>query len=774
MAVPTQIYNFLIEEIRKLDQQEGYRFVERYLIGPQTIWETNSEILQTIPNIWSITECPDRILQYLKNIVGWTSDLDYITDELDYDTLRRLMSVSINLWKNRGPEDTINDIIYFTFNSRNRIWNWFDFRWVLDETQLGEDHQGLDPWIIDLPDPEVSGAENVSNLRVVEPESRIALEGIVDLMRAINETIEITYLKFLDQFLIESDLTQWQDSTTYNLAVEDGVLKVGNSLSTTELAWATELEANWINQVVYFRARFWGNGGSQAITIAPYGWYSTPYIVGYAISYNFSGSISVYSPNGLIGSFSYTLYEDVWYGFRFELSKYDGSIIFKIYIDGNLEYTAIDGAIDLTPGAPAFSLYYAYLECSEVETIYPNEMSEPYAKFSNMTYENASTQERFSLGPGGIYGGKYDTNVLVPRRILNRTCISVESRITDYAEFSTSLNLYNKTQTNDVVTSNAIQDPITYYGSDTAEFLIPSTDNSLHQLYRNANSVTSGKYYTLGICVKDNGVRYCNLLLPASHFDGLDSPGAAYARFDLETETVIATNTRTLIKRLQKDWYQIAIVGLCDTTDTEVPFYFGASSASSETYAGDGTNGLYFWLSSLQEGYGANEATFLTSPMENVSTSMQRIESKCYWLPGEYSKEIASKKHSVIWAPHWGTDDLLLDDSVIYDLYLSASERITLLWDYTNEYVCIKRNGTELLANTTTMTFGPQEAKIINLNPLDGTVEVLGASSGGVSSLAGTWKQYFTPLMSLFLGHEYDYNLATYLNGNISEIYPTE
>lgn len=774
MAVPTQIYNFLIEEIRKLDQQEGNRFVERYLIGPQTVWETNAEILQTIPNIWSVTECPDRILQYLKNIVGWTSDLDYITDELSYDTLRRLISVSVYLWKNRGPEDTINDIIYFTFNSRNRIWNWFDFRWVLDETQLGEDHQGLDPWIIDLPDPTVSGAENVSNLRVVEPESKIALVGLVDLMRALNETIEITYLKFLDQFLIENDLTQWQDPLTYNLVVEDGVLKVGDSLSTTEFAWATELEANWINQIVYFRARFWGNGGSQAVTIVPYGWYSTPYIVGYTISYNLSGLVSIYSPNGLIGSFTYILNEGIWYGFRFDLSRYDGSVVFKIYIDGNLEYTAIDGSINVTPGAPAFSLLNTYLECSEVETMYPNEISEPYAKFADIGYENASTNDRFSLGPGGIWGGKYDTDELVPRRILDRTCIAVESRIIDYAEFSTNLNLYSKTQANDVVTADSIQDPITYFGSNTAEKFTPSTDFSTHRLYRNANSITIDKYYNLNICVKDNGCRYVHLYFPSFYFKSTESTSLAYSRFDLYTGEVVTTSTKYFIKKLQKDWFHIATSAVAKSTDTEVPFYFGASSDSSETYSGDGVSSLYFWLASLQEGYGANEATFMTSPMENASTSMERRESKCVWLPGSYSAEIGSKKHSLIWSPHWGTDDILLDDSVIYDLYLSSSERITLLWDYINKYVCIKRNGTELLARTSAMTFDPQTAKIINLNPTDGTVEVVGATTGGTSAVTSSWKQYFTPFMSLFLGHEYDYNLATYLNGNISEIYPTE
>jgi len=774
MAVPTQIYNFLIEEIRKLDQQEGHRFVERYLIGPQTIWETNSEILQTIPNIWSITECPNRLLQYLKNIVGWTSDLDYITDELDYDTLRRLISVSVRLWKDRGPEDTINDIIYFTFDSRNRIWNWFDFRWVLDETQLGEDHQGLDPWIIDLPDPTISGAENVSNLRVVEPESKIALEGIVELMRALNEVIEITYLKFLDQFLIEGDLTQWQDPTTYNLHVEDGVLKVGDSSSTLELAWANQLDTSWINQVVYFRVRFWSNGGSPTVTITPYGWYSAPFIFGYTISYNFTGLITVYGPYGLIGSFTYTLNEGIWYGFRFDISLQEGSVIFKVYIDGNLEYTAIDGSISTSPGAPAFSLYYAYLECSEIETMYPNEMSEPYAKFSNMSYENASTQDRFSLGPGGIYGGKYDTDEFVPRRILDRSCISVESRITDYAEFSSSLNLYSKTQANDIVTSNAIQDPTIYFGSNTAELLTPSTDNSTHRLYRNANSVTSGKYYILNVCVKDNGSRYVNLYLPSSHFYEPLMTGAPLVRFDLEDGSVVTSNTKSLIKQLQKDWWHIAILGICTSTDTEVPFYLGASSATSETYAGDGSSGLYFWLTSLQEGYGTNQATFLTSPMENVSTSMERRESKCVWSPGNYSTEIASKKHSLIWAPHWGTDDILLNDSVIYDLYLSPTERITVLYDYVNKRVCVKRNWTQLLARTTTITFGPQEAKIINLDPFDGTVEVLGATTGGISAITGSWNQYFIPTMTLFLGHEYDYNLATYLNGNISEIYPTE
>lgn len=148
-----QMFNFLIAPIREEDKRVGGEFVKRFLQGPQAEWDSVTAKIRSIPDLWSVTDIADDHLQFLKWIVGWTSDpvLANVTADIDDATLRRLIAASGRLWANRGPESTIIDVLRLLTKTRLRIWNWFDFRWVLDETELGEEHEGRDPWIINLP-----------------------------------------------------------------------------------------------------------------------------------------------------------------------------------------------------------------------------------------------------------------------------------------------------------------------------------------------------------------------------------------------------------------------------------------------------------------------------------------------------------------------------------------------------------------------------------------------------------------------------------------------
>lgn len=149
-----KLYNFLPKELRRLDQEQGFQFLQRYLKGPQIIWDTTIRLAESLTDLMDVEQCPDELLQYLKWIVGWTSEpqLARITDGLSFDELRRLISISGEMWRNKGPEDTILNVLRVVAGGdRARIWNWFDFRWVLEETGLGEERQGRDPWLINLP-----------------------------------------------------------------------------------------------------------------------------------------------------------------------------------------------------------------------------------------------------------------------------------------------------------------------------------------------------------------------------------------------------------------------------------------------------------------------------------------------------------------------------------------------------------------------------------------------------------------------------------------------
>lgn len=154
---PFDASRFMVREIRKNDLEgsprPGTEFLLRYFEGINRAWQHTVSRIQKLPELWDAVKIEDAHLKYLKSIVGWTesAQLKKITDAIDDIALRRLIAVSGRMWKTRGPESSIIDVLSLLTIARCRIWNWFDFRWVLDETELGEEHQGRDPWMIDLP-----------------------------------------------------------------------------------------------------------------------------------------------------------------------------------------------------------------------------------------------------------------------------------------------------------------------------------------------------------------------------------------------------------------------------------------------------------------------------------------------------------------------------------------------------------------------------------------------------------------------------------------------
>lgn len=264
-----RIYRFLIEQIRIEDAKPaGALFVKRFLEGPQQIWADTQARIFSIKDLWNISKIEDDHLQFLKNIVGWTSDLDSITDRLEPNVLRKLIAASIPLWKERGTEEALQNVVELITGARTRVWNWFDFRWVLDETESGVEHEGRDPWIINLPGPPTLD-EYYSNLRVVDDGilDRTLVEELVKLMRPTSERWEISYITFLDRFIIDGDDTQWFELPTGVAlpTVLNGVASLTDGVF--EHAVVTLPRAlDWTNYVAYWRIK-----GTSAMSTDAFG-----------------------------------------------------------------------------------------------------------------------------------------------------------------------------------------------------------------------------------------------------------------------------------------------------------------------------------------------------------------------------------------------------------------------------------------------------------------------------------------------------------------------
>lgn len=353
-----RIYRFLIDQIRIEDAKpEGALFVKRFLEGPQQVWSDIQDKIFGIKDLWDVSKIKDEHLQYLKNIVGWTSDLSSITDRLDADKLRKLISTSIPLWKQRGTDDAMQNVITLVTGARTRVWDWFDFRWVLDETEMGEEHEGRDPWIIDLPG--VASDEYRSNLRVVDDGSldHTLVVELVKLMRASGERWEVSFIDFLDRFGIDGDDTQWFESGLDVPLVASGLAQLSDNTSSEMAVVSLARALDWSHYALYARLRATSSVAGNTFGVVFYWTDSTNYYFAsldvanntVTLKKNVGGSISTIASSTFYPG---TLTSDVYYGIRVQATDEGATNRIKVYVDNDEIINTTDA--DLSGGSIGF------------------------------------------------------------------------------------------------------------------------------------------------------------------------------------------------------------------------------------------------------------------------------------------------------------------------------------------------------------------------------------------------------------------------------------
>lgn len=370
MTVPRDAYDFFIDPIRSMDQKEGRQFLERWMRGIQEVWESIDLRTEKVADLWSITDCPDEYLIYLKWIVGWTTELEEITRDLTADELRRLISISTTLWKTRGPEPSIIDVLFFATAARARIWNWFDFRWVTGETGFFEDHGHGDPWLIPLPNLESPTFDErhqyLSNLRIVDDGTlnRTLTLNLLRLMRATHERWEVTYLAFLDLFTKDTDDTQWTKDQAESLIVEDGEMVLGSdtgeeiTFSIRDLAIGEGVFSARVKFGIYEgELGFFINRSDDPDGFLYYFGFNTEFrdewethpAYAYLIRYVDGDWAPLYDLDLL----DLPIFPDVYYTYRMTIAhEVDGRIRLKLFIDGNEVMDVIDDQFVPEPAPP--------------------------------------------------------------------------------------------------------------------------------------------------------------------------------------------------------------------------------------------------------------------------------------------------------------------------------------------------------------------------------------------------------------------------------------
>ena len=131
-----KIYDFIPKSLRTADIEDGLEILRRFLDGPQEVWRTIHQKVFSLIDTFDPDEIEDRLLQWRKDTVGLTSDLDYLTEDLSDDDLRRLVRLSMTLWRLRGGRQGIKQSLFAMTGRQALVYDWFDMRFEIGRSGL--------------------------------------------------------------------------------------------------------------------------------------------------------------------------------------------------------------------------------------------------------------------------------------------------------------------------------------------------------------------------------------------------------------------------------------------------------------------------------------------------------------------------------------------------------------------------------------------------------------------------------------------------------------
>jgi hypothetical protein len=155
------------------------------------------------------------------------------------------------------------------------------------------------------------------------------------------------------------------------------------------------------------------------------------------------------------------------------------------------------------------------------------------------------------------------------------------------------------------------------FGTVTADKVIPDTSSSLHVL-RQVISYTSGETYTQSLIVSSAGYNYVQLVFPAPLFSA-----TAQANFDLATGVLgtVGAGVTASIEDMENGIYRV--IATCTATGSGglaagPCFISSATSARTETWTPNGTDGLYFHHYQMETG------TVASTPIITYGSAVNR------------------------------------------------------------------------------------------------------------------------------------------------------
>ena len=199
---PYDVYQFLAKPLRDADASG---LLERFTGAFQTVLENTDASTMDLLDLYDIDLAPDWALDYLLWHVGWTKELDYITDSLTADQKRKLLRLSAQMWKMKGTETGIKQAIRL-FTGKEAIgWNWFYLRAEVDVVATGySEATGTDFWLVGSDYGDRDEYLSIYWVTATDADERALIEQLMAIQKPMGEAFRVNYPDYVDDFQLDS------------------------------------------------------------------------------------------------------------------------------------------------------------------------------------------------------------------------------------------------------------------------------------------------------------------------------------------------------------------------------------------------------------------------------------------------------------------------------------------------------------------------------------------------------------------------------------------
>jgi hypothetical protein len=303
------------------------------MMGPQSVHNLVADQIASVWDVHSAVTCPDDLLQYLKDIVGFDQPLDFITDRLSLHDLRKLILLAVPLWKELfSPLGIVHAMRLLTGKSVV-YYDWFHWRSILGEVYLTEEQQGYDFWVIGSLVTYFDEYHSQVRLMLDAGLDRRLVLDLLELERVSSERVEVALVDFLDQFDDLRDLWETLEGTPATIEPD----KTFKMLPGTSEKALMESDAYSDYAVVHLfkldtatsgrlRTRFyvddWAAGDYYEVEVGLNSLTLRRYVAG----------VPTIIANPALG---FPILLGLWYKLRVVAVAEGGGIRIKVYIDGN-------------------------------------------------------------------------------------------------------------------------------------------------------------------------------------------------------------------------------------------------------------------------------------------------------------------------------------------------------------------------------------------------------------------------------------------------------